>query len=224
MKGRGGGRPSRRRHWCRLSRNAPGTSVALPAVIVDPFTKIPFPGNVIPADRINPVGAELANLYPAPNNADPARNYIGHPKGVSDNNVLAARIDYQAGSRDAIWGRFTRNAPFDRGVGQALSPAFPGFDQEQSDNNLQLAVGDAHSFTPTTINEVNIGFVQFRRERRSVDAFTRNWIQELGIKGISPDPLTWAAPSMTPERISRDRLFLEQRGVQMGHTIGTNRR
>jgi hypothetical protein len=169
-----------------------------PAVIVDPFTKIPFPGNVIPADRINRVGAELANLYPAPNNPDPARNYIGHPNGVSNNNVLATRLDYRAGSQDAIWGRFTRNAPFDRGVGQALSPAFPGFDQEQSDNNLQLAVGNAHSFTPTTINEVNIGFVQFRRERRSVDAFTRNWIQELGIKGISPDPLTWSAPSMTP--------------------------
>ena len=168
------------------------------AVIVDPFTKIPFPGNVIPAERINRVGAALANLYPAPNNADSARNYIGHPTGVSDNNVLAARIDYRPGSRDAIWGRFTRNAPFDRGVGQALSPAFPGFDQEQSDNNLQLALGNAHSFTPTTINEVNIGFVQFRRERRSVDAFTRNWIQELGIKGISPDPITWAAPSMTP--------------------------
>ena len=168
------------------------------AVIVDPFTKIPFPGNVIPAERINRVGAALANLYPAPNNADSARNYIGHPTGRSDNNVLAARIDYRPGSRDAIWGRFTRNAPFDRGVGQALSPAFPGFDQEQSDNNLQLALGNAHSFTPTTINEVNIGFVQFRRERRSVDAFTRNWIQELGIKGISPDPLTWAAPSMTP--------------------------
>ena len=45
---------------------------------------------------------------------------------------------------------------------------------------------------------MNVGFVRFRRERHSVDAFTRNWIQELGIKGISPDPLTWAAPSMTP--------------------------
>ena len=45
---------------------------------------------------------------------------------------------------------------------------------------------------------MNVGFVRFRRERRSVDAFTRDWIQELGIKGISPDPLTWAAPSMTP--------------------------
>ena len=108
------------------------------------------------------------------------------------------RIDYQAGSRDAVWGRFTGSSPYNRGVGQALSPAFPGFDQEQSDDNLQLAVGDVHTFTPTLINEVKVGYVRFRRERRSVDAFTRNWIEELGIEGFSPDPLTWAAPSMTP--------------------------
>ena len=175
-----------------------GDFSGLPATIVDPLTKIPFPGNVIPANRINPVGAALVALYPAPNNADPSRNYIGHPQGVSDNDVFAVRIDYQAGRRDAVWGRFTGSTPSDRGVGQALSPAFPGFDQEQSDNNLQLALGDVHTFTPTLINEMKLGFVRFRRERRSVDAFTRNWIQELGIQGLSPDPLTWAAPAMTP--------------------------
>ena len=176
-----------------------GDFSAVPATIVDPITKIPFPGNVIPATRISPVGAALARLYPVPNNADPARNYIGHPSGVSDNDVLAARVDYQAGRRDAIWGRFTASRPFDRGVGQALSPAFSGFDQEQSENNLQLVAGNVHTFTPTTINEVNVGYVRFERERHSVDAFTRNWIQELGIGGLSPDPLTWAAPSMTPD-------------------------
>jgi Carboxypeptidase regulatory-like domain/TonB dependent receptor-like, beta-barrel len=175
-----------------------GDFSAVPATIVDPITKIPFPGNVIPAARISPVGAALARLYPVPNNADPARNYIGHPSGVSDNDTLAARVDYQAGRRDAIWGRLTASTPFDRGVGQALSPAFSGFDQEQSDNNLQLAAGNVHSFTSTTINELNVGYVRFGRERHSVDAFTRNWIQELGIRGVSPDPLTWAAPSMTP--------------------------
>jgi Carboxypeptidase regulatory-like domain/TonB dependent receptor len=175
-----------------------GDFSGLSATIVDPITKIPFPGNVIPANRINPVGAALANLYPVPNNTDPSRNYIGHPKGVSNNDVLAARIDYQPGARDTIWGRFTRNAPFDSGVGQALSPAFPGFDQEQSDNNLQFAIGDVHSFRPTIVNEANIGLVRFRRERHSLDAFKRNWIRELGIKGLSPIPFTWAAPSMTP--------------------------
>ena len=55
-----------------------------------------------------------------------------------------------------------------------------------------------HTFSPTMFNEVNVGFARFRRERHSLDAFTRNWIQELGIKGFSTDPLTWAAPSMTP--------------------------
>ena len=175
-----------------------GDFSGLPVTIVDPITKIPFPGNVIPANKINPVGAALANLYPVPNNSDPSRNYIGHPRGVSDNDALAARIDYQLGARDAIWGRFTKNAPYDRGVGQALSPAFPGFEQEQSDNNLQFAIGDVHTFSPTIVNELNIGFVRFRRERHSLDAFKRNWIEELGIKGLSPIPFTWAAPSMTP--------------------------
>ena len=175
-----------------------GDFSGFPVTIVDPITKIPFPGNVIPANKINPVGAALANLYPVPNNSDPSRNYIGHPRGVSDNDALTARIDYQLGARDAIWGRFTKNAPYDRGVGQALSPAFPGFEQEQSDNNLQFAIGDVHTFSPTIVNELNIGFVSFRRERHSLDAFKRNWIEELGIKGLSPIPFTWAAPSMTP--------------------------
>ena len=175
-----------------------GDFSGLPVTIVDPITKIPFPGNVIPANKINPVGAALANLYPVPNNTDPSRNYVGHPGGVSDNDALAARIDYQFGARDAIWGRFTKNAPYDRGVGQALSPAFPGFDQEQSDNNLQFAAGDIHTFSPRIVNEFNLGFVRFRRERHSLDAFKRNWVEELGIKGLSPTPFTWAAPSMTP--------------------------
>ena len=167
-------------------------------IVVDPITKVPFPRNVIPPNKINPIGAALANLYPAPNSTDPSRNYVGHPEGVSNNDVIAARIDYQAGKRDAIWGRFTVSAPFDRGVGQALSPAFPGFDQEQTENNLQLAFGHTHNFNPEMFNELNIGFTRFRRDRHAVDAFTRNWIQELGIKGLSPSPLTWAAPSMTP--------------------------
>jgi hypothetical protein len=129
----------------------------VPATIVDPFTKIPFSENVIPANLINPVGAALANLYPVPNSSDPSRNFIGHPSGISDGDVPVARVDYQAGARDAIWGRFTMNAPFDRGVGQALSAAFSGFDQEQSDNNLQFAVGHVHRFSPTITNEARFG-------------------------------------------------------------------
>src|SRR4030095_15637679 len=45
----------------------------VPVTIVDPLTKIPFSGNVIPANRINPVGAALATLYPIPNKSARSR-------------------------------------------------------------------------------------------------------------------------------------------------------
>ena len=61
---------------------------------------------VIPA-----IGAALVKLYPAPNSADPARNYFGTPKGLSDNKVPSARVDHQLGAKDNLWGRFTMNAP-----------------------------------------------------------------------------------------------------------------
>ena len=41
--------------------------------LVDPFTQRPFPGNVLPASRIDPVGANLMALYPVPNHADDGR-------------------------------------------------------------------------------------------------------------------------------------------------------
>src|SRR6266852_1776344 len=123
--------------------NSPGLQ------IVDPLSKTPFPNNIIPQSRINPIGAALAKLYPVPNSADPARNYFGTPKGLSDNNVPATRIDHQLSSKDTLWGRFTMNAPLDVGVGSALTAAFPGFDQVQDDNNLQFAFGNTHTFSPT---------------------------------------------------------------------------
>src|SRR5206468_2174456 len=38
----------------------------LSTAIRDPFTGLAFPGNIIPADRINPVGLNIARLFPAP--------------------------------------------------------------------------------------------------------------------------------------------------------------
>ena len=38
--------------------------------LLDPLTKQPFAGNIIPASRLDPVGVAIAKLYPAPNLAD----------------------------------------------------------------------------------------------------------------------------------------------------------
>ena len=42
------------------------TRNGVPVVIRDPLTQQPFPGNVIPSSRINPVGQKLAGYFPKP--------------------------------------------------------------------------------------------------------------------------------------------------------------
>jgi hypothetical protein len=61
--------------------------------VVDPFSKVPFPNNIIPASRINKVGQAFANLYPAPNSPDPIRNYVGNPSRHLDNEIPTAARD-----------------------------------------------------------------------------------------------------------------------------------
>lgn len=166
--------------------------------IVDPFSKQPFPNNVIPASRISRVGQALVNLYPAPNSPDPARNYVGSPRRLINNGIPTVRIDHQLNSRTSLFGRFTLNNPFERSPGQAFTQSFPGFDAIQDDANLQASIGVTRIFTPTIVNETLVGYVRFRRDRVSQDSERRNWVQELGIRGFVPDSIAWGAPSVTP--------------------------
>jgi hypothetical protein len=43
--------------------------------IKDPLTGQQFPGNKIPANRINPNGQALLNVFPLQNATDPQRQY-----------------------------------------------------------------------------------------------------------------------------------------------------
>jgi hypothetical protein len=164
--------------------------------IVDPLTKTPFPNNRIPDSRISPVGPGLVNLYPLPNNPDPARNFVNAPLRKFDFSVPSFRVDHAISARNNLFWRTTVNQPDDIGPGQALTQAFK-YDAVQSDRHVQHTLGDTHIFSSAVVNEFNVGFVRMNRIRNSDDSFNRNWIEELGIRGIPTQPLTYGAPAVT---------------------------
>ncbi|MCC6392170.1 MAG: TonB-dependent receptor [Bryobacterales bacterium] len=164
--------------------------------VVDPFTKEPFPGNRIPESRISPVGRGLLALYPLSNNADPARNYVNAPLRKWDFTVPSFRIDHKLSNANNLFWRTTVNQPDDIGPGQALTQTFK-YDAVQSERNVQHTLGDTHIFSSRIVNEANIGFVRMNRIRNSADSFQRDWVKELGIKGIDTQPLTYGAPAVT---------------------------
>lgn len=100
-------------------RQANGT--AAPVVIYDPartrqvgtaFVRDAFFGNKIPAARINPIAANLINLFPLPNAAGDsitkANNYLLSFKDPVFDNGLVARIDHRFSERHSIFGRFSK--------------------------------------------------------------------------------------------------------------------
>ena len=58
----------------------------------------PFAGNVIPADRINPIAAAYAALYPMPNRPGTVGNYFTNQLRPYDYNAGMGRVDHNFNS------------------------------------------------------------------------------------------------------------------------------
>ncbi|MEM9555261.1 MAG: carboxypeptidase-like regulatory domain-containing protein [Acidobacteriota bacterium] len=86
----------------------PGCSNSTP---IDPLTGSPFPGNIIPADRLSPGGQNLLNLYPLPNVAvtDGCRNWIQSVTTPIEWNQINARLDYNPTETTRVMVRYTRD-------------------------------------------------------------------------------------------------------------------
>jgi len=79
-------------------------------VVRDPLTGLPFPGNIVPANRINPSGQALLDVFPLPNALDRsvtrgAYNYNFQESLDVPKRQNVARIDYHPTAKDAFYGR-----------------------------------------------------------------------------------------------------------------------
>jgi hypothetical protein len=91
-------------------------------VIYDPLTAVrrsdgrierrPFPGNIIPANRISPIAQAYLNLYPSPNQPGDAQgrnNFIG-PNGRGDDfHALSGRVDHRLSDKHRFFLRYSWN-------------------------------------------------------------------------------------------------------------------
>src|SRR5262249_39685168 len=97
-----------------------GNLSASPTIIYDPATgnaegtgRTPFPGNIIPADRINPISAKLMALLPAPNVASSSgsNNYLALLPYHKDTPSYDFKGDYNYSDKDRFSGRFSYARP-----------------------------------------------------------------------------------------------------------------
>lgn len=166
--------------------------------IYDPFTRQPFSGNTIPANRIDPIAARYVALYPLPTSPELANNYASTTLRTQNSTTADGRLDHRFDDNNSVWGRYSINdshtvtppgcPPVDGIHGNCLTGANDGFPGPNDTDAKALQVNYVRIFSPTTVGEfkggfMNIGIFSYPSNYQS------NVSQQFGLPGVNIDDL-----------------------------------
>ncbi|MBI1899294.1 MAG: carboxypeptidase regulatory-like domain-containing protein [Acidobacteria bacterium] len=175
-------------------QNTPAGPVPQPLVVYDPATdqRQPFPGNIIPTNRLDPVALKVISFVPLPNR--PPDNPIVQGGNWQENAADSLnrvhhtiRIDHSFGDRTKVFGRYILVQPDENPTG--TTPGFGDADTDAIDikNRRQnFAFNATHVFSPTTFGIFRLGVNRVYILRAGI-GLGENWPEKLGVKGVAPD-------------------------------------
>jgi hypothetical protein len=165
------------------------------------YVRTPFPGNIIPASRIDPNAVALLNLLPPPTFTTLANNYITAPTNVDNYNNFDIRIDQVIGGKDYLFGRYSYNAHTqnhpgiftnyqngyaDGGNSSSLSNFF--------DRAQNVSIGETHTFSPRLVNDLRIGLNREHVLWLQPNGNTLGIPAKFGIQGVPQYPTNGGLP------------------------------
>ncbi len=173
-----------------LNERAGNFSDAGEPIIYDPTTGLPFLGNVIPPDRIDPISQAFMNLYPEPNQpAGNSQNFVISPIEQDRIDQGDGRLDYNVSQRDQFFVRYSMSGRTD--VRPAPLPGLANGGDSFTGNGFEdtkgASLGYTRAFTPRTINEVRVGFNYVHIRRGVPPNGTAFPPPELQVSGVPDD-------------------------------------
>jgi hypothetical protein len=170
--------------------------------VADPLNnRTPFPNNQIPTARFDPISRSILDLVPQVNNpGDPARNFIFNdmPSGRINRDYAVGRVDWNAGMKDTLYGRYLFNEEKLRNPPALPAPANSG-GRDFRLRGQSASVNWNHVLSSTFVNSLNVGYTRYRNVLATLNSFVRDYITPSGIRNTlsATDPLFWAAPSIS---------------------------
>lgn len=180
-----------------------GLFVTSLAVIRDPVTGQPFPGNQIPRSRFDVTAVKMLELWPLPNFAGTGtrQNFIRNPPWNTTRDQIDARVDHNLTQSDKMFGRFSlfrfdnlRDSVFPEPArgGQNNDRAF---DDNDSRN---VAYSYTHIFRPNLLNEFRYGFSRQKVDKRELtNELLSDLTARFSIRGIPGNDRLFGLPEFS---------------------------
>jgi Carboxypeptidase regulatory-like domain len=156
-----------------------GDFSALPVVIYDPrttrpnpagtgFVRDPFPGNIIPQNRISAISKSFQSFLPDPTNAGLQNNYLGGSLPIGFNNEsVTGKVDVKLTGRQQVsflfsHGKRSQSTPY-RGGNLVTNPqtALPlPYSETRLVEEIPTSAQVKHTFVlgPRWVNQASVGF------------------------------------------------------------------
>jgi len=199
------------------TRRNPSFDPTRPPSATNPqFLRDPFPGNIIPADRLDQVGLNVAGIYPLPNGEGDFNNYTSTDNRSVRDHSFTMRLDHRASDQDSFFLRFSyEKYRLDAPQGQAAcclatpSDAASRFDLGPYVAGIQntrlwtmgAALNWTRIFGPTVVNELRLGFAKTNPETVQSD-YGHESATSLGIQGINISDATSGLPNLNIQDVT----------------------
>lgn len=159
------------------------------------YVRQKFPGNVIPADRLDPVAKAVNAFYPEPNctptnQYTQANNYCGPGENTRWMRQFIVRVDHSFSERHSMFVRYgyykaytDSGASTSGGIYSKIQP-FMGRRYDNDPNQAGI-LEDTFVFSPTFVNEARLSLL--RTDFTFVaGSYNQGWPQKLGLPSNVP--------------------------------------
>jgi carboxypeptidase family protein len=182
--------------------NATGTTV------YDPFTgnpdgtgRTPFPGNVIPQNRISEVAKKLIAHWPLPNLPGEMNNYFTQPRFLFNRWTVDSKVNWNASPRLQIFGRYSQ-LDFDQNSETVFGPQLQGDDATGGGNpgigwggTYNFSGGATYTLGHNVVMDGHFGWVRMNSNVEMIDVRENKGLDWLGIPGTNgPDLVDGGTP------------------------------
>jgi len=125
------------------------------SAIRNPFTRQPYPGNIIPASELSPIALNILQYYPAPSRSGVASNLQVPIPSTETVNQIVTRVDQNVGNKVRLSVRYNWH---DSTTSNPLSALLPTQSVDQPRVNHNTLVSYTHTLASNLFNDFRIGY------------------------------------------------------------------
>ena len=137
-----------------------------------------FPGNIIPATRLDPTAVILSKLqWSLPNQPGLINNWVTNASAGSSNDTFSGRGDHNIGDKQRMFGRYTYTAP----IPVLVSPYNNSIYTQGTRKNptITAVLGDTYTLSASMIFDVRLSYLRNHNTRYpdqlGIDLTTIGW-------------------------------------------------